>query len=150
VNDFFIGQRTHQSARYEIKIAGQSERHSSSGVIVSTPLGSTGWLKSLLHGAASIASLATKTEFRTASAAVPWSTRHLFYTVREPFPSRATQAGLVFGKITIEQPLTIRSQMPENGVLFSDGIEHDFIEFNAGASVNITLAKTSGNVVTAS
>ena len=45
VNDFFIGRQTHVSARYSIKIDGREETQSSSGIIVSTGLGSTGWLK---------------------------------------------------------------------------------------------------------
>jgi len=36
VNDFFIGQRSHVSARYQISVGGQEERQSSSGIIVST------------------------------------------------------------------------------------------------------------------
>ena len=54
VNDLFIGPRTHTSARYLIEVGGGREAHSSSGVIVSTGLGSTGWLKSLLTGASAI------------------------------------------------------------------------------------------------
>src|SRR5688572_18645291 len=54
VNDLFIGPRTHTSARYVIDVGGERETHSSSGVIVSTGLGSTGWLKSLLTGASAI------------------------------------------------------------------------------------------------
>jgi NAD kinase len=41
VNDLFIGPRTHVSARYTIQSGSQRELHSSSGVIVSTGLGST-------------------------------------------------------------------------------------------------------------
>ncbi len=54
VNDLFIGPKTHTSARYVIRSDGASETQSSSGVIVSTGLGSTGWLKSLLTGAAAV------------------------------------------------------------------------------------------------
>ena len=54
VNDLFIGPRTHISARYTIRLGDAAERHSSSGVIVSTGVGSTGWLRSLLAGAAGI------------------------------------------------------------------------------------------------
>lgn len=149
VNDFFIGQRTHQSARYAIESDGQKERQSSSGVIVSTPLGSSGWMKSLLHGATSIANGICGVELDVPEnvRSIPWCNRTLYFTVREPFPSRSTQASLVFGEITCDRPLTIRSQMPENGVIFSDGIEQDFIEFNAGASVRISLADVSGNLV---
>jgi len=54
VNDIFIGPRSHISARYSISIGGKTENQSSSGVIVSTGVGSTGWLKSLLAGAAGV------------------------------------------------------------------------------------------------
>src|SRR5207247_452981 len=54
VNDLFIGPKSHGSARYTIQLGTASEMHSSSGVIVSTGLGSTGWLRSLLTGAAAI------------------------------------------------------------------------------------------------
>src|SRR5947209_267457 len=54
VNDLFIGPKSHISARYIISSGKASETHSSSGVIVSTGLGSTGWLRSLLTGAAAI------------------------------------------------------------------------------------------------
>src|SRR5712675_1566682 len=54
VNDLFIGPKTHCSARYLIRSGETSETQSSSGIIVSTGMGSTGWLKSLLTGAAAI------------------------------------------------------------------------------------------------
>jgi len=56
VNDFFIGVNSHVSARYTIRAGGREEQHSSSGVIVSTGMGSTGWFKSLLAGALAISS----------------------------------------------------------------------------------------------
>ncbi|MEL7535347.1 MAG: sugar kinase, partial [Bacteroidota bacterium] len=43
-NDFFIGREGHSSARYKLKFAGQEEIQSSSGIIVSTGAGATGWL----------------------------------------------------------------------------------------------------------
>jgi NAD kinase len=51
VNDIFIGPKSHTSARYSIRQGDKQEQHSSSGIIVSTGLGSTRWLKSLLAGA---------------------------------------------------------------------------------------------------
>src|SRR5262252_9384412 len=54
VNDLFIGPKSHGSARYVIRSGEAAETQSSSGVIVSTGVGSTGWLKSLLTGAAAI------------------------------------------------------------------------------------------------
>jgi NAD kinase len=54
VNDFFVGQKTHVSARYLLRHKGREERQSSSGIIVSTGLGSTGWMKSVFAGAGAI------------------------------------------------------------------------------------------------
>ena len=149
VNDFFIGQRTHTSARYIIESAGKEERHSSSGVIVSTGLGSTGWLKSLLHGASAIAEdiSGTGVTVNPSETTLSWESRKLLFTVREPFPSRATQADLVFGAVTPDSPLKIRSLMAENGVLFSDGIESDFLEFNSGSEATISISDIRGNLV---
>src|SRR6185436_2894538 len=48
-NDLFIGARAHVSARYRIRFGERAEPQSSSGVIVSTGAGSTGWLSSVFH-----------------------------------------------------------------------------------------------------
>ena len=41
---------------------------------------------------------------------------------------------------TAREPLRLRSQMAENGVIFSDRIEADFLEFNSGAEAQIAVA----------
>jgi NAD kinase len=152
VNDLFIGPKTHGSARYRIELGPVAEDHSSSGIIVSTGLGSTGWFKSLLTGAVAI----TQSRFATGAQPAPknrvesafdWDASYLCFTVREPFPSKTTSASLVFGKITPNQSLTLISHMAENGVIFSDGIEQDFLEFNSGTRAVISLAKRQGTLV---
>jgi len=169
VNDFFIGARSHISARYRIELGKQAEIHSSSGVIVSTGLGSTGWLKSLLTGAAAITqsagtvlaaqftqssfpnmpqSKATPPKVRlNVRTEFPWDADYLFFTVREPFPTKQTGAALVFGRVTEQQPLMIESRMGEAGVIFSDGIEQDFLEFNSGTHATIGIAERKGVLV---
>ena len=79
--------------------------------------------------------------------AFAWDARHLVFTVREPFPTRTTGTALLFGRVTAQQPLTIESQMSENGVIFSDGIESDFLDFNSGTRATITLAEKRGCLV---
>lgn len=149
VNDLFIGPRSHVSARYEIRLGEQVETHSSSGLIVSTGLGSTGWFQSLLAGAAAIDGHALpKAVEAMRGRGFPWDAERLQFTVREPFPSRTTQADLVFGQITRRQPLELVSQMAGYGVIFSDGIEADFLEFNAGMKATIQLAEREGCLVT--
>jgi NAD kinase len=169
VNDLFIGPRSHGSARYIIRTGEASETHSSSGVIVSTGLGSTGWLKSLLTGAAAVSQaaasvLAQRAVADSSGSAVPrqkpkpkaglnvrtefaWDANYLYFTVREPFPTHTTGASLVFGRVTAELPLLLQSQMAENGVIFSDGIEKDFLEFNSGTQATISIAERKGVLV---
>lgn len=154
VNDLFIGPRSHVSARYKITAHGKSEQHSSSGVIVSTGVGSTGWFKSLLAGAAGIVqSLGTDAAKQagrpklTPKSEFAWDADYLCFTVREPFPSKTTQVGLIFGRVTTRQPLIIESQMPEHGVIFSDGIESDFLEFRSGVRATIAPADRHGLLV---
>lgn len=154
VNDLFIGPRSHTSARYTISLGKGKEVQSSSGVIVSTGVGSTGWFKSLLAGAAGIVqNLGTEAAGQGARTQIvpksefPWDADYLCFTVREPFPSKTTQAGLVFGRVTARMPLVLESLMPEHGVIFSDGIEADFLEFKSGTKATITIAERHGCLV---
>ena len=148
VNDLFIGPKSHVSARYAIEIGGQRETHSSSGVIVSTGLGSTGWFRSLLTGAIGMNGPTSSSELQVLQhAGFPWASRFLYFTVREPFPSRSSQARLVFGRVEEGQCLQVTSQMPNYGVIFSDGIEQDFLEFNAGVEASVSIATKAGCLV---
>lgn len=145
VNDFFIGRQTHVSARYSIAVDGREENQSSSGVIVSTGLGSTGWLKSVIAGARGVTGTIAGREISGDVGTPKWDSDYLYYSVREPFPSNTTGTSLVFGKIS--DALRITSKMPENGVIFSDGIEEDFLQFNSGSEAKISVAKKKGYLV---
>ncbi|MCM1564670.1 MAG: sugar kinase [Dehalobacter sp.] len=148
VNDLFIGQKTHVSSRYHLRLGKQEEYQSSSGIIVSTGLGSSGWLKSVLTGAANIASQASGMKISASpERELEWGARQLYFSVREPFPSKISKTNLIFGKITVDNPLKILSQMPENGVIFSDGIESDFLQFNSGIEANISVSEKKGHLV---
>lgn len=148
VNDLFIGIRSHASARYRIALGERMEDQSSSGIIVSTGLGSSGWFKSLLTGAAAVSAASGLAPDQGSSPPdFPWDSNFLHFTVREPFPSRTTGASLVFGRIDPGCPLVIESRMGENGIIFSDGIEQDFLEFNSGSRATITLAGRKGRLV---
>ena len=57
-NDLFIGARTHVSARYRLRWDSSDEAQSSSGVLVSTGAGSTGWLSSVFQMARGVARFA--------------------------------------------------------------------------------------------
>lgn len=146
VNDLFIGPRTHSSALYEIALGERSEFQSSSGVIVATGLGSTAWLKSVVTGSLGIAQ-AMKASRSVDYRPQPWDTDRLTFVVREPFPSKTSRSDLVYGSVTAQQPLLLRSRMPDNGVIFSDGMEADHLRFTAGMEARITLSSTRGQLV---
>lgn len=147
VNDIFIGQRTHASARYTLTAGSDSEQQSSSGIIVSTGLGATGWLKSIIAGASGIDLYCGVKEKPCIDSGFTWESDYLYYTVREPYPSKTTGTSLVFGKVNKYAPLKITSQMAYNGVIFSDGMERDCIEFNSGAEVEIGVSRNTGNLI---
>jgi len=149
-NDLFIGPRTHVSARYRIELGDRSENQSSSGIIVSTGAGSTGWLQSVVTGSVRVAASITGVELTPPtpeSYRLPWEAEELYFAVREPFSSRTSQATIVFGRLGPDEKLVLSSHMPEQGVVFSDGIERDYLDFNAGAVATIGLAERKAHLV---
>ena len=127
LNEIFVGHRSHQSARYRIEAGGTAENHSSSGLIVASGTGATGWARSIAQ--------ATHLDL-----ALGPQERAVGYWVREPFPSVATATGLRAGKLT-GAPLVVTSRMNEGGVVFADGMEQDFLSFGWGRRVTIAPAE---------
>jgi NAD kinase len=144
-NDLFIGPKTHVSARYRIVWSGKSEPQSSSGVLVSTGAGSTGWLSSIFNMTRGVAGLAG------GAFAVPthleWEDLRLVFVVREPFISRHSQAEIVAGMIAPGQELVLESLMPSGGVIFSDGTEADFLKFDSGVTAVIRASEQKAHLV---
>ena len=127
VNDLFIGPRSHISA--PICFVGRRqggapilERHHR----LDGPRLYRLAEKHLCGLARDDRSLTTTAMEGAAEGAFAWDAAHLHYVVREPFPSRTTGASLVIGRINRDHPMTIVSEMPEHGVIFSDGLEADF------------------------
>ena len=129
--------------------AGRQERHSSSGIIVSTGAGATGWLSSLFNMANGLPAAFQAGELPVTPPLLAWDADRLLFVVREPFASKTSGAALVCGTVTPGQPLVVRSEMPEGGVIFSDGVEPDYLAFNAGATATITLAAAAARLVVA-
>jgi NAD kinase len=146
-NDLYIGARSHVSARYKIAVGHRKEAQSSSGVLVSTGAGSTGWLSSVFNMAASVAA------FTGGKPGVPlhlgWDDPRLVFVVREPFASRHSQIAIAAGVVEAGQTLALESQMPSGGVIFSDGVEADALAFDSGAIAQIGAAAQRTRLVVA-
>jgi hypothetical protein len=135
LNEVFVGSRTHQSARYRLAFRGLEERQSSSGVIVSTGTGATGWALSIRRQRRSELDLPAPADDRLA------------FFVREAFPSVATGTDLTDGAISRGEALAVVSEMNEGGVVFGDGIEADRLDFQWGRTAEVRQAEQKLNLV---
>jgi hypothetical protein len=131
LNELYIGQPTHQTARYALALPdGAAEEQASSGLIVSTGTGATGWCRSAWLERRSSLTLPGPAE------------RRLAWFVREAWPSPATGTTRTEGELAAGQALTL-SVESDRLVIFGDGIEADAIELSWGQSIRIALsAKT--------
>lgn len=143
-NDLFIGAASHISARYKLSFNESIEEQSSSGIIVSTQAGSTGWLSSVFNMAYGVTGLFEK-DMKPKQPKL--KNDQLLFAVREPFKSIRTQADIAVGMINNRSNLRIESLMPTGGIIFSDGIESDFLQFNSGPIATIGIANETANLV---
>lgn len=127
LNELFVGHRSHQSARYLIDTGSEREQQSSSGLIVATGTGATGWARSIMEATASPLQLGAEEEA-------------LGYFVREPFPSVSTGTTVRSGKLS-GGALALQSHMNDGGVIFADGIEQDFLAFEWGRQLQVTVSQ---------
>ena len=148
-NDLFIGARTHVSAHYRLKsrTAGAiAERQSSSGIIVSTGAGSTGWLSSVCNMASGMSRHLGGPALEPVRLA--WDARQLCFVVREPFISKLSGAKYTAGYIGEDAPLELELLMPSGGVIFSDGMEDDALSFTSGLVARIGPSQQRARLVT--
>lgn len=136
LNEIFVGHATHQSARYTIRHGKRLERQSSSGIIISTGTGCTGWARSIVNTTHSTLDLPTPTQPSVA------------FFVREAWPSVATSANVVEGICDNAEALRIMSHMDNGGVAFGDGIEADHLNIGWGQELTIGPATRRLHLVT--
>ena len=127
LNDVYVGHMTHQSSRYLIGVPdGRRERHSSSGIVIGTGTGSTGWCASIAR------------ERHSEPLPSPQSAT-LAWFVREAWPSPATGVELTEGRLDGDQHLEITAQA-EGLVAFADGLEPDRLTLAYGQRLTIGVA----------
>ena len=105
----------------------------------------TGWMSSVFNMASGVAAFAGGSGVQ--SIQFPWEDSRLLFAVREPFVSRHSAASIVAGWIERDDALVVESLMPSGGVVFSDGIESDYLEFNAGALGGARCARQHASLV---
>jgi NAD kinase len=134
LNEIYIGHPSHQSARYRLSIPdGTTERQSSSGLLVGTGTGSTGWCRSV--------ALERHSSIRLPDPEAP----ALCWFVREAWPSPATGTTLTEGLLGPDQHVAITAE--SDLVLFGDGIEHDAVPLTWGQQATVRLARHTLNLI---
>ncbi len=129
LNEVFVGHASHQSARYTLTARGRSERQSSSGVIVTTGTGATGWAASISRERPEPVALPAPADGRLA------------FLVREAWPSPATATTLTQGLLVPPDALEITCELGRGGVVFGDGIESDRLELAWGQRLRVRTAR---------
>lgn len=133
LNEIFVGHRSHQSARYRIALGDREERQSSSGLIVASGTGATGWARSIARE-------------RNMQLDLSATSRSLAVFVREAWPAPGFGTDLT-GAYLNGGALAVTSEMGEGGVIFGDGIEADFVRFTWGRRVEIRAAAQTLHLV---
>ncbi len=134
LNEVYLGHASHQSARYTVAWGDREEQQSSSGVIVGTGTGATGWCRSLWIE-------------RPRDWALPEVTStDLAWFVREAWPSPTTGAALVEGRMEAHDRLELTVQS-DTLVAFGDGIESDRLELTWGQSATMGVAAEALHLV---
>ena len=127
LNELYLGHPSHQSARYQLTTAmGQSERQSSSGVLVGTGTGATGWCRSVAL------------ERRSEMVPPAPTQAGLCWYAREAWPSPATGTSHTEGTIGPGQAIAITAE--SDLVAFADGIETDAPHLSWGQRVVFSVA----------
>ncbi|WP_234538636.1 hypothetical protein [Streptomyces shenzhenensis] len=127
LNEIYLGSAGHQTTRYRLGLeddGGVVEVQASSGVLVGTGTGATGWLRSVWQERGGRLPLPAPTEDR------------LLWFVREAWPSPATGTALVAGELTASAALTLTVES-DRLIAFGDGIEADALELTWGQTVRV-------------
>jgi NAD kinase len=129
LNEVYLGQPSHQTARYTLRPpGGKQERQGSSGILVGTGTGATGWCRSAWLERGSHLSLPGPAE------------PALCWFVREAWPSPATATNLTEGLLTGTSELAVISES-EGLVAFGDGVETDALTLSWGQQITIHAAR---------
>lgn len=134
LNEVFLGHPSHQSARYALVTGTGTEHQSSSGVLVGTGTGATGWLASVARERASAPGLPGP-----ADAALCWF-------VREAWPSRATGTTMTSGRLEAGEKLALVAET-DGLVVFGDGIEADALTLRWGQRVEVRVANRALSLI---
>jgi len=131
LNEIYLGQPTHQTARYTLRLPdGRTEAQASSGLIVSTGTGATGWCRSAWLERKSHLTLPAPQDSRLA------------WFVREAWPSPATGTACTEGTLSAGEEIEVTAESDQL-VLFGDGVEADTLPLTWGQSARLRLADRS-------
>ena len=128
LNEIYLGHPSHQTSRWTLHVGGAAERQASSGLIVGTGTGATGWCASVARSRAGAPVLPAPTA------------SELAWFVREAWPSPATGTARVQGLLGPGDRLDVAVET-DGLVAFGDGMEGDRLTLAWGQRVSIGIAE---------
>ncbi|MGH3737688.1 MAG: hypothetical protein ACRDT6_19060 [Micromonosporaceae bacterium] len=146
LNEIYVGHAGHQSARYVVSVAGTAartvgrtgatrrERQSSSGIVIGTGTGATGWCASIAG------------ERATPPALPAPGAATLCWFVREAWPSPVTGTSLTGGVLAEGESLEVACES-ERLVAFADGLEADHLALTWGQRLTVRVSSRRLNLV---
>ncbi|WP_406039259.1 hypothetical protein OG799_28075 [Micromonospora sp. NBC_00898] len=131
LNEVYVGHASHQSARYLLTVGdggrARRERHSSSGVVIGSGTGATGWCASIARD-------------RPGAPRPPAPEEEaLCWYVREAWPSPVTGVSLTAGRIVGADRLELVAES-DGLVAFADGLEADRLALSWGQRLTVDVA----------
>ncbi len=129
LNEFFIGPRkSYHAAKYLLKINGKKERQKSSGILITTTIGSHAWAKSCYNKSLDL------------------NSKNYQFVVREPYEGKVFKNyKLKYGILNKNQKISITSEMLD-GILIADSVGKEY-GFKNGSKAIIKLSNNPLNAI---
>ncbi len=132
--DIFVGEaERHLTSRNIIFYNGLTRQQKSSGILITTGSGSTGWYNSA-------------SRFIDEEPIFDPKSKYAKFIVTEPYKGSLTDYSLIKGKIDNDKILKINSLNSNNGRVIADSLE--IFNFNRGNFLEVEISDTPLNVLT--
>lgn len=126
-SELYVGENERKSmSRYVLKHGDKEETQKSSGLLITTGAGSTGWYDSACR------------YLHPEGSPFPRTAKQMVFLATEPFKGRLNQSKMLEGVVQEGETLTIKSLNDSEGIVSVDSLAE--ISFNRGAALEVRIS----------